>query len=1052
MPKRPPSKFWPRCRRVIRWCRITLLALVLVLLCVVIYLNRVGLPDFIKEPVLAQMRERGFELEFERLRLRWYQGIVAEGVNLGFAKLTETPQAFADELAIQLDYSDLFRGKVVVDSVQLIHGKYVMPLSVDNDGPREEFVLDNVIAQVRFLPDDRWELDNLEASWLGAKFNFSGTLTNASALAAARKGADDQDKDDLARKARGTVWRRHLIQLIKTIEGMQFGKPPQLSLNFQVDAKNPQQSRLAFRFHAAEADTRWGQLDGVSLIAHLNEVSPSNGVATATVTLQVNNTRTQWGRLREGKLELMAAQSGTNPLPDHITWALTLSEFQSSLASVRGIQLSGETLALTNAPGELQTTLKLASQQAVSPWFESPSGEMIIEATHSFTNLTKAALDLNLQTPKTEWGKAGRIVFSAQVTPNPDPFTPVPERAWWNDLAPFQIAWNARVEKVEAQDHEVGMLNVTGQWRLPRLTLPEIRAELYGGEVIGAAQMNVDTREVSASGHVQFDAQKIETLLNAKGEQWLKQFDWEKPPSINGRLSLQLPAWTNATPDWAAEVLPNLRINGDFAAGHCAFRGVQLVGAEGEFMRSNSVWYLPTLTARRPEGEAKMFFQYDVISKDYYGRVQAEIDPQAAEPALEEKAKRGLAQVSFEKPPKINAEFWGNWFAPEKIGLRGRIESGDFICRGESFTSVSADVAFTNLYLTATNGRIAYHTEQAGIEGLGFDIKEQKIYFTNGFGQMDPLRITRVIGPKTTEAVSPYKFSAPPKIQVNGSLIVHQEELNDMHFQVDGGPFSYWKFTVPQIKGDIHWVTNTLTLTNILASFYEGELRGNFFFQFDENQRHADYRFYTIVTNANLRPLLADVTTSTNRSEGTLNGDLNIVSAHTSDIKTWFGGGHAEMKNGYLWNVPLFSVLSSILNVVSPGLGSSRGGEATADYQVRNGQIVTENMEMKEPVVRLKYRGSVDFEGNLDARVEAEMLRDTWLLGRAVSFALSPITKFFEYRVEGSLGSPKVEPLYLVPRVILMPLHPIRTVRELFTDEPDKEEPKKSDSPPPPQP
>ena len=53
------------------------------------------------------------------------------------------------------------------------------------------------------------------------------------------------------------------------------------------------------------------------------------------------------------------------------------------------------------------------------------------------------------------------------------------------------------------------------------------------------------------------------------------------------------------------------------------------------------------------------------------------------------------------------------------------------------------------------------------------------------------------------------------------------------------------------------------------------------------------------------------------------------------------------------------------------------------------------------------------------------------MVGKAVSLLFSPITKLFEYRVLGTLQDPKVEPLYLIPRVLLLPLRPLRSLLDL---------------------
>jgi hypothetical protein len=58
------------------------------------------------------------------------------------------------------------------------------------------------------------------------------------------------------------------------------------------------------------------------------------------------------------------------------------------------------------------------------------------------------------------------------------------------------------------------------------------------------------------------------------------------------------------------------------------------------------------------------------------------------------------------------------------------------------------------------------------------------------------------------------------------------------------------------------------------------------------------------------------------------------------------------------------------------------------------------------------------------------------LFGPLVSIAFWPVTKLFEYKVTGSLDEPKTEPLYLLPKLVLIPLHPWRTLKGLLPEEP----------------
>ena len=131
----------------------------------------------------------------------------------------------------------------------------------------------------------------------------------------------------------------------------------------------------------------------------------------------------------------------------------------------------------------------------------------------------------------------------------------------------------------------------------------------------------------------------------------------------------------------------------------------------------------------------------------------------------------------------------------------------------------------------------------------------------------------------------------------------------------------------------------------------------------------------------------------------------------------------------------MFGALSSALNAIAPGLGNSRAKEATGSYLITNSVIVSHDFEVRATAMRMNFSGNVDFDGQLDSRVEAVLLRDVPAFGWLFSKLLWPITKIFEYRVTGTLGHPKMEPLYIVPKILLMPFHPLKTLKEMAPEE-----------------
>ena len=141
------------------------------------------------------------------------------------------------------------------------------------------------------------------------------------------------------------------------------------------------------------------------------------------------------------------------------------------------------------------------------------------------------------------------------------------------------------------------------------------------------------------------------------------------------------------------------------------------------------------------------------------------------------------------------------------------------------------------------------------------------------------------------------------------------------------------------------------------------------------------------------------------------------------------------VRDTLIWDLPVFGVFSPILNMVMPGLGHSRAKEAKATFLLTNSVLFSKDLEIHATAMRMQYDGTVDFDRRVAGKMEAELLRDVPLAGPLLSKLFWPLTKLFEYRIHGTLDQPKTEPLYIVPKLLLMPLHPFRTIKELFPEE-----------------
>ena len=651
---------------------------------------------------------------------------------------------------------------------------------------------------------------------------------------------------------------------------------------------------------------------------------------------------------------------------------------------------------------------------------------------HSFA----VQLDVNAPAVQTPWGGARDVQLAANLTAPAGASTNFDSAwAWWTNLQPYRLAWNLQLTQLQSERLNADSVACSGSWQAPELAVTNLSAGLGGGQLDAQARLNVATREFAFTNSSCFDVHAVAALLTEKTRGRLAEFSWTQPPWVRAGGSLILPAWTNRQPDWRGEVQPTVRLDGELAFTNGTAFGATIDSACTHFDYSNQVWRLPDLAIAQAKTRLELEGGEDDATKNYRWHIRGAFDPETLRPFLTaSNAVRGLSHFTFTGPATLDLDVRGRLYDYDSIEAAGRAALTNFMIRGQAADSVVSGFQYSNRVVEFFSPRLqrAGGAQTMTADKITLDFNTQRIWFMNGLGIADPEAVARAIGPKTGHVLEPYQFGEPPTVRVNGCVPLRGTDGADLSFDIiKGAPFQWLKLKTPYIAGTVHWQGQTLILTNVAAAFYGGS--GMSFANFDFHAPHegADYQFAVTVTNVDLHLLAADLAPSTNHLEGSLNGQLVVTRADSRDWRTCDGFGHVNLHDGLLWDIPVFGILSPVLNTVSPGLGNSRATEASAKFAITNGVIYSDSLEIRSTMMRLQYAGTVDLKENLNARVTAQLLRDTWVVGPLVSTALWPVSKLFEYHVTGTLKNPKSEPVY-VPKFLLMPLHPLRSLEELF--------------------
>src|SRR5262249_7130942 len=210
-------------------------------------------------------------------------------------------------------------------------------------------------------------------------------------------------------------------------------------------------------------------------------------------------------------------------------------------------------------------------------------------------------------------------------------------------------------------------------WHSPRLAVTNVEVQLYDGSIEAQTDLDVSNRAFHLTISANFDPKNLRPIFPAGAQQSLDQFSWQKPPLVNGDISLVLPAWTNQQPDYGSEVLPTLSVNGlvDFEQGFVYQQKLQVSSIRSHVIYSNLSWDLPDLFLRRPEGSLAAEHRDNGRTRDFYWHIASTIDLKVVRPLLRPEEQEVLDLFTLTQPPAIDAEIWGRYHDQERTKFKG---------------------------------------------------------------------------------------------------------------------------------------------------------------------------------------------------------------------------------------------------------------------------------------------------------------------------------------------------------------------------------------------
>ena len=145
------------------------------------HLAYIGLPGFLKEPVLEVVREQGLELDYSRIRFVPLRGLLADQVNIRIRGESDRKPLLVRELGFRFDWKPLFRfSPPRLGAISLSGGTAARAIEGAPGEPAAVLRLEDLSGEIEFGVDDVWRLTWLNADVNGVTLEAMGSVSEIS--------------------------------------------------------------------------------------------------------------------------------------------------------------------------------------------------------------------------------------------------------------------------------------------------------------------------------------------------------------------------------------------------------------------------------------------------------------------------------------------------------------------------------------------------------------------------------------------------------------------------------------------------------------------------------------------------------------------------------------------------------------------------------------------------------------------------------------------------------------------------------------------------------
>lgn len=393
-------------------------------------------------------------------------------------------------------------------------------------------------------------------------------------------------------------------------------------------------------------------------------------------------------------------------------------------------------------------------------------------------------------------------------------------------------------------------------------------------------------------------------------------------------------------------------------------------------------------------------------------------------------------------PPEADMHVSGRWEPDRYYAVNGYVKGSACGYRGVTNSSVNATFAaeLSDETLRVQLDPIVAVRPEGKLEAsFTQDFKAQTVDLASMVSTMNPKAVARMVGPYVEERLASFAFHGPVAFQAKGAVAYGAEGTTDFQLQGKAQDMGLLWFVADACSARLHLRGNTAEISDIQGSLYGGRFKGSALFTPDSGSTNFRYRIRGEMGEVDFMSVVSALKEEeVDLYEGLLSATLAVEGLWGEGQGPSAGGeGRVRIKDGRLFEIPLFGGLTGFLTKAIPGFRLLvEQTDASAKFTIRDGKLHASNARVEGAVLNVAGDGTYAFDERLDFDIRIQLLKEYTLVGKVMKWVTLPVSKLLEFDLGGTLKAPHWSPA-------IMPGKP-------KPEKPDKpEKPEKPDDVPP---